>query len=46
LGVETLSIEWLPALSRAIDAGLASMRVASIMGDSLSRLVAEKAHAV
>ncbi|MBM3302491.1 MAG: hypothetical protein FJY85_21375 [Deltaproteobacteria bacterium] len=46
LGVETLPIEWLPALSRAIDAGLASMRVASIMGDSLSRLVAEKAHAV
>ena len=46
LGIETLPIEWLPALSRAIDAGLAPMRVASIVGDSLSRLVAEKAHAV
>ena len=39
LGVETLTVEWLPALSRAIDAGLAPMRVPGILGDTYALLL-------
>ena len=39
LGVETLTVDWLPALSRAIDAGLAPMRVSSILGDTYALLL-------
>jgi hypothetical protein len=42
LRVETLIVEWLPALSRAIDAGLAPSRVSGILGDALAQLLPPK----